>query len=74
MSLYQTAKAIGISPRVYLRDVIMRMAAAAPEQREALAAELTPHRWRETLAGEVRDHQLAIVERLLAQWPAASGA
>jgi transposase len=74
MSLYQTAKAIGISPRVYLRDVIMRMAAAAPEQREALAAELTPHRWRETLAGEVRDHQLAIVERLLAQWQAASGA
>lgn len=73
MSLYGTAKAIGINPRVYLRDVIMRMAAAKPEQREALAVELTPHRWREVLADEVQDHQLAIVERLLAQWQADTG-
>lgn len=74
MSLHETAKAIGLNARTYLRDVILRMAAAAPEQRPALAAELTPHRWKETLADQVEDHQLAIVERLLEQWRSAAGA
>lgn len=68
MSLHATAKAIGLDTRAYLRDVILRMAAAPEAQREALAADLTPHRWRETFASAVQDHQLAILERLLAQW------
>jgi len=68
MSLYATAKAIGLDPRTYFRDVIQRMAAAAPHEREALAEDLTPHRWRELYASQVRDHQLAILERLLEQW------
>jgi len=68
MSLYATAKAIGLDPRAYFRDVILRMAAAAPHEREALAEDLTPHRWRELYADGVRDHQLAILEHLFEQW------
>lgn len=70
MSLYATAKAIGLDTRAYLRDVILRMAAAAPHEREALAKDLTPQRWRELFAERVRDHQLAVLERLLEQWQA----
>lgn len=68
MSLHATAKAIGLDTRAYLRDVILRMAAAPDAQRQVLARDLTPHRWRDTLANGVQDHQLAILERLLAQW------
>ena len=74
MSLYSTAKAIGLDPRTYLRDVIQRMAAAAPEEREELAERLSPHSWKESFAQEVEDHQLAILERLLAQWQPSSRA
>ena len=74
MSLYSTAKAIGLDPRRYLRDVIQRMAAAAPDRREDLAEQLTPHAWKDGFAGEVQDHQLAILERLLAQWQPSAGA
>jgi transposase len=74
MSLIATAEAIGLDARTYLRDVILRMAAAAPQDREALAEDLTPQRWREIYAEGVRDHQLAILERLLEQWRPAKPA
>jgi hypothetical protein len=72
MSLYATAKAIGLDPRMYLRDVIQRMAAVGPDGRDELAESLTPHGWKEGYAGEVKDHQLAILERLLEQWRACA--
>ncbi len=74
MSLYKTAEAIDLDARTYLRDVILRMAAAPPEEREALAEKLTPHAWKAGFAAEVRDHQLAILERLLEQWQPRSEA
>jgi len=56
LSLVMTAKAIGIDPRVYLRDVMLRIA------RESDVAKLTPHGWREHFQAEVaaaRDAALA---------------
>ena len=42
-----TAKAAGIDPCTYLRDVLMRIA------RETNVAKLTPHGWREHFQDEV---------------------
>lgn len=56
LSLVMTAKAIGLDPRVYLRDVILRIA------HETDVAKLTPHGWREHFQAEVaaeRDAALA---------------
>lgn len=54
LSLVMTAKAIGIDPRVYLRDVMLRIA------HETDVAKLTPHGWREHFQAEVeRDAALA---------------
>ena len=66
MSLLRTAKAVGIDPRIYFRDVMLRMAAAKPTDRKEFARKLTPAHWKETFGKEVRDHQLEIIERLLA--------
>lgn len=40
MSLVQTAKAIGVDPKIYLRDVLVRIA------RESDVTKLTPHGWK----------------------------
>lgn len=56
LSLVMTAKAIGLDPRVYLRDVMLRIA------HESDVAKLTPHGWREHFQAEVeaeRDAALA---------------
>ena len=56
LSLVMTAKSIGVDPRVYLRDVMLRIA------RETDVAKLTPHGWREHFQAEVeaeRDAALA---------------
>ena len=47
LSLVMTAKAIGLDPRVYLRDVMLRIA------RETDVAKLTPHGWRKHFQVEV---------------------
>lgn len=55
LSLVATAKAIGIDPRVYLRDVMLRIA------RETDVGKLTPHGWREHFQAEVEaEHQAAL--------------
>ncbi len=47
LSLVMTAKAIGLNPQTYLRDVLLRIA------RESDAAKLTPHGWKKNFADEV---------------------
>jgi len=56
LSLVMTAKGIGIDPRTYLRDVMLRIA------HETDVAKLTPHGWREHFQAQVeaeRDAALA---------------
>ncbi|MCP3920555.1 MAG: IS66 family transposase [bacterium] len=56
LSLVMTAKSIGINPRTYRRDVMLRIA------HETDVAKLTPHGWREHFQAEVeaeRDLALA---------------
>jgi transposase len=55
LSLVMTAKAIGLNPRTYLRDVLLRIA------RESDVAKLTPHGWKQHFAAEVEaEHQAAM--------------
>jgi transposase len=61
-SLVQTAKAIGIDPKTYLRDVLERIA------KEADVEKLTPHGWQQHFAAEVAAER----DRLLAAAVAAS--
>jgi len=56
LSLVMTAKSIGIDPRTYLRDAMLRIA------HETDVAKLTPHGWQEHFQAEVeaeRDAALA---------------
>lgn len=56
LSLVMTAKELGIDPRMYLRDVMLRIA------HETDVAKLTPHGWKEHFQAEVeaeRDAALA---------------
>jgi len=53
LSLVMTAKAIGVDPRTYLRDVMLRIA------RESDVAKLTPHGWREHFQAEVEEERRA---------------
>ena len=53
LSLVMTAKAAGIDPRQYLRDVMLRIA------RESDVAKLTPHGWRENFRAEVEEEYRA---------------
>ncbi|MCP4037008.1 MAG: IS66 family transposase [bacterium] len=53
LSLVMTAKAAGIDPRTYLRDVLLRIA------RETDVAKLTPHGWREHFQDEVEEQRQA---------------
>ena len=57
-SLLQTARAIGLDPRVYFRDVLLRIGT------ETDVAKLTPHGWRQHFAREVADHHEDILCRL----------
>jgi transposase len=47
MSLVQTAKAIGLDPKIYLRDVLLRIG------HETDVAKLTPHGWKKHFADDV---------------------
>lgn len=60
-SLIATAKTVGIDPRTYLRDVLLRIAT------ESDVATLTPHGWKARWAEEVEQHRASILERLLAR-------
>jgi hypothetical protein len=51
--LATTAKATGLDPRIYLRDVMLRIA------RESDVAKLTPHGWREHFQVEVEAERAA---------------
>ncbi len=59
LSLVMTAKAAGIDPRSYLRDVLLRIA------RETNVAKLTPHGWREHFQDEVEEERQAATTAFL---------
>lgn len=55
LGLVMTAKSIGIDPRIYLRDVMLRIS------RESDPAKLTPHGWKQHFKAEVeRERQAAL--------------
>ena len=53
LSLVMTAKAIGLNPQTYLRDVLLRVG------REPDVAKLTPHGWKQHFAAEVEAERQA---------------
>ncbi|MCA8975423.1 MAG: IS66 family transposase, partial [Planctomycetes bacterium] len=57
-SLLQTARAIGINPQDYFRDVLLRIGS------ESDVAKLTPHGWKQHFAQDVADHHEDILCRL----------
>ena len=57
-SLLQTARAIGLDPRAYFRDALMRIGS------ETDVKKLTPHGWKQHFAQEVADHHEDIMCRL----------
>ncbi|MEZ6038834.1 MAG: IS66 family transposase [Planctomycetota bacterium] len=57
-SLLQTARAAGINPQDYFRDVLLRIGS------ETDVAKLTPHGWKQHFAQEVADHHEDILCRL----------
>lgn len=59
-SLVMTAKAVGLDPRVYLRDVLLRIG------EESDVSTLTPQGWKKRWLPVVEDHRLSILERLTA--------
>ena len=58
-SLVMTCKAMGIDPRQYFRDVLLRIAECSDVRK------LTPHGWQEHFEAEVRDRHEHIVQVLL---------
>lgn len=60
-SLVETAKAAGLDPRTYLRDVLLRIAT------ESDVSTLTPHGWKEQWRPQVAAHRQDLMERLLAR-------
>ena len=54
-----SAKAAGIDPKVYLRDVLLRIA------RDPDVAKLTPHGWREHYRDEVEAERQAVTQAFL---------
>ena len=54
-----TAKAIGLDPQTYLRDVLLRIA------RESDVAKLTPHGWKEHFADDVHAKRKAVLARFV---------
>ena len=61
LSLVMSAKAIGIDPRIYLRDVMLRIG------RESDVAKLTPDGWREHFQAEVEGEHRAALARFLGE-------
>jgi hypothetical protein len=59
MSLLMTAKAEGVAPRAYFRDVLLRIATCTDVRK------LTPHGWREHFAAEVAERRHALLQRLV---------
>jgi len=59
LSLVMTAKAIGIDPKTYLRDVLLRIA------RETDVTKLTPHGWKQHFAAEVEAERQAAIARFV---------
>lgn len=59
LSLVMTAKAIGLDPQTYLRDVLLRIA------RESDVTKLTPHGWKEHFADEVHAQRQAVLARFV---------
>ena len=55
LSLVMTAKAIGVDPRTYLRDVMLRI------NHESDVTKLTPHGWREHFQAEVEKERRAAI-------------
>jgi transposase len=60
-SLIASAKAIGVDPRMYVRDVLLRIA------HENDVTTLTPTGWKQRWAPEVEEHRASIIERMLAR-------
>lgn len=57
-SLLQTARSIGLDPRTYFRDVLMRIGT------ETDVTKLAPHGWKQPFAKDVADHHEDILCRL----------
>lgn len=57
-SLVMTCKAIGVNPKDYFRDVLLRIATCSD------VTKLTPHGWKEHFADEVRERRDRIVAAL----------
>jgi transposase len=57
-TLLHTAKAAGVDPKVYFRDVLLRI------DEESDVTKLTPHGWKQHFAKDVADHQEDILCRL----------
>ena len=58
-SLVKTAAALGLDPRTYLRDLLLRIA------HEPDVKKLTPRGWKQHFAAQVQAHQHAILERIV---------
>ena len=61
MSLLMTAKAVGLNPRIYLRDVLLRIGECSD------VAMLTPHGWNKHFAAEVQTHRDELARRIVGQ-------
>jgi len=59
LSLVMTAKEIGIDPKTYLRDVLLRVG------QESDVSKLTPHGWKEHFAAEVEAERQAAMARFI---------
>jgi hypothetical protein len=64
-SLLQTARSIGLDPKTYFRDVLLRIGT------ETDVTKLTPHGWKQHFAQEVADHHEDILCRLRDHFAAA---
>lgn len=68
LTLVMSAKEAGIDPRMYLRDVMLRIAHCSD------VSTLTPKGWKERWMPEVRAHHQSIVERMLDRQAALNSA
>lgn len=59
LTLLMTAKAIGLVPQVYLRDVLLRLATCSD------VTKLTPHGWKQHFADQVASDRYDLIERLV---------
>ena len=58
-SLVKSAVALGLEPRTYIRDLLLRIA------HEQDVTKLTPRGWELHFAEQVQAHQHAILERIV---------